>query len=1237
MEEIEIRIFDFVTNDSFDEGFEIQIFGINENRETFSIHIDDYLPFVYILVGDDWKQDDADDFIKHLKNPKEVEQSLATISKSSIVKHELVRQKKLYGFDANREHNFICIYSKNTMFINKLKSLYYDREKQHVNDGYFHNGVYTKIYETMIPPLLRFFHIQTISPSGWVKIPNDKISPNKIYTTCDYEIFCSYEDIQQIENKENSVPYKICSFDIEASSSHGDFPTAVKNYKKVGHDIVEYLINNEICEEDVEYIVKELLLNVFNFKDTLDIDCCYLINEYSEQKCLKDIKRLFSKKMRKTKKIENKLQEYFQNEEEDEENSLYKKKIKIENDIQPDIISILGDESHDNPTKTVFLIEALDSVFPEIKGDEVTYIGSTFVSYGNEKPYLNHCICVKDSENIKKESQEIECYDTESEILLAWTNLIQREDPDVIIGYNIFGFDYPFMHKRAEVLNILPGFTKLGRNVMNENTDMYELSITLASGAYDLRLLPMDGRLQIDLLTYMRREFNLSSYKLDSVASEMISDSIISYENKDDTCRVVTKNTKGIDVDSFIHFDMIGHTNEQYEDGKKFRVIELSDDGFIVDGNLNIEDVNSKLNWGLAKDDITPQDIFRMTNGTSYEKGVIAKYCIQDCNLVHQLFQKIDIMTTFIEMSKICSVPISFIVTRGQGIKLTSYIAKKCREKGTLMPLISKGSLFDAYEGAIVLEPKEGLYLEDPVACVDYSSLYPSSIISENISHDSKVWSKEYDLNDKIKKYKWGKNRGKNMIIGEQDSSGNFIYDNLPGYKYVDIKYDTFEYKRKSEKAAAVKVLNGYKIIRYAQFPNNEKAIMPAILEELLRERKINKKKAAKEEDPFMKNVYDKRQLSIKVTANSLYGQTGAKTSTFYEMDVAASTTAIGRKLLYYAKDVIEAVYKDRIVNTEVGQLKTNATYVYGDTDSVFFKFNFRELDGSKVEPHKALVATIEVAKEAGQIATKYLKAPHDLEYEKTFLPFALLSKKRYVGILYEENPNKGKCKSMGIVLKRRDNAPIVKDIYGGIIDILMKDKNIDSAIEFLDKKLNELVKETVDMKKLIITKSLRSFYKNPKQIAHYVLANRMGERDSGTKPKPGDRIPYVYIVNKDKKALQGEKIENPSYVIENNIKLDYSFYITNQIMKPVLQLFSLVLYDMKGFKRKKNSFISKIETLRQNMPNESDEDKKKISKKIQDLKDKEVSNLLFEKVLLVTNNNKNNNRMMTSFFKKKV
>ena len=92
---------------------------------------------------------------------------------------------------------------------------------------------------------------------------------------------------------------------------------------------------------------------------------------------------------------------------------------------------------------------------------------------------------------------------------------------------------------------------------------------------------------------------------------------------------------------------------------------------------------------------------------------------------------------------------------------------------------------------------------------------------------------------------------------------------------------------------------------------------------------------------------------------------------------------------------------------------------------------------------------TIQLAIECGEIASKFLKAPHDLEYEKTFDPFLLLSKKRYVGMLYETNINKCKRKSMGIVLKRRDNAPVVKDIYGGIIDIIMKEQDIEKAVKF--------------------------------------------------------------------------------------------------------------------------------------------------------------------------------------------
>ena len=132
--------------------------------------------------------------------------------------------------------------------------------------------------------------------------------------------------------------------------------------------------------------------------------------------------------------------------------------------------------------------------------------------------------------------------------------------------------------------------------------------------------------------------------------------------------------------------------------------------------------------------------------------------------------RKTDTMTGYVEMSKLCSVPMNFLVMRGQGIKLTSYVAKKCREKNTLMPVIEKSLDDEGYEGATVLEPKTGLYLDNPVACVDYSSLYPSSIISENLSHDSKVWTKEYDLEGNLLK-EWGEKRMKEMV--------NYIYDNL--------------------------------------------------------------------------------------------------------------------------------------------------------------------------------------------------------------------------------------------------------------------------------------------------------------------------------------------------------------------------------------------------------------------------------------------------------------------------
>jgi DNA polymerase elongation subunit (family B) len=348
---------------------------------------------------------------------------------------------------------------------------------------------------------------------------------------------------------------------------------------------------------------------------------------------------------------------------------------------------------------------------------------------------------------------------------------------------------------------------------------------------------------------------------------------------------------------------------------------------------------------------------------------------------------------------------------------------------------------------------------------------------------------------------------------------------------------------------------------------------------------------------------------------------------------VAASTTATGRMMIIYAKRMIEEVYGDRLYDTlNNGTVKCNAEYVYGDTDSVFFTFNLENPDnGEKIRGQKALDLTIEIAQDAAKLCTQFLKAPQCLEYEKTLMPFILLSKKRYVGMLYEEDPTKGYMKYMGLSLKRRDSCDYLKDTYGGILNILMKENDIQKAIDFLYKSLDNLIDGNVPMDKLMITKALRSDYKNPLQIGHWVLAERIGKRDPGNRPKPGDRMKFVFIVNSDKKALMGDKIETPEFIAKNNIQIDYTHYITNQLMKPLQQLFGLALEPIWEHQNKRGA----IKTHRQEIAKieSQNTDMEVFMKKKEKCCSTKVKRLLFDKFLTKIEHKRTGMQSITAFF----
>ncbi len=1217
------------------KNFIVQMYGIDATGKTACIFVKGFDPFFYVKVCSSWTKADVAEF------EEEIKKRIGSYYEDSLVKARLIQRHKLYGFDNHKLHTFVQLKFKNTAAMNKAKNLWYldtningKFERKLREEGLIFKDINTELYEAQIPPLLRLFHIREITPSGWVALTEgtfQQTPTKKQKTTCDYEFTINYKQLKPIPKKETRVPYKILSLDIEASSSHGDFPLAKKNYKKLATDIVDYLIKHKLdCTKE---LLERLILTAFSLDNLSDINKIYLKKKITKEYTLELIEKLLLVKPAKKENLlplDEEEDDMDDSNSEPEENVVeevgYKRKYRPTGHKNKDIslLELINDTNCHRATRILELTKSFgqhnpkrqdiwEGIFPEVEGDRVTFIGSSLRRDGEDKPYLKHCIVVNSCDPI--ENTVVESYNTEKAALLAWTAFVQRENPDIIIGYNIHGWDELFMFQRSQELNCMEQFSKLSRIKDEEclkkvwqpggkpnKITLEENNLFIASGQYDIRYYKMSGRLQIDFLNLFRREEQLPSYKLDYVSSHFIGDNIkdITFDADKNCSIITTKNLTGLENGDYIVIEEIGHTTNLYKEGKKFMIQNLQTTSFEVDGEIS-PDKTKILRWCLGKDDVTPQDIFKLSNEGPAGRAIVGKYCLKDTTLIHDLMRKNDTMTGYIEMSNLSWVPMSFLVFRGQGIKLTSYVAQKCREKNTLMPLIEKSLDDEGYEGAIVLPPKCDLYLDKPVACVDYSSLYPSSIISENLSHDSKVWTKEYDLEGNLLKT-WG----------EIDASGNYIYDNLPEHKYVDVTYDTFKWMRKTPKAAAVKQKCGYKTCRFVQF-NDGKAILPAILEELLAARKATKRQMKNEKDPFMANVYDKRQLAIKVTANSLYGQCGAKTSTFYEKDVAASTTATGRKLLIYAKTVIERAYDDTIEETtKYGKVRCNGEYIYGDTDSVFFTFNLKEMDGTPIVGKKALEITIELAQEAGALATKFLKRPHDLEYEKTFMPFCLLSKKRYVGMLYELDADKCKRKSMGIVLKRRDNAPIVKDIYGGVIDILMKDQAVHKAVNYVKDCLQDVVDEKYPQEKLIVTKSLRSNYKNPQQIAHNVLAIRMGERDPGNKPGPGDRIPFMYIKNSDKKALQGERIEYPKYIIEKKIPVDYGFYITNQIMKPLQQVFALKLEEMTDFIAKRGktmrSWKTDIEKLQEKWP-----DEEKYAKKYEEFRCKEVKSILFD------------------------
>ncbi|CAN6476021.1 unnamed protein product [Victoria cruziana] len=477
---------------------------------------------------------------------------------------------------------------------------------------------------------------------------------------------------------------------------------------------------------------------------------------------------------------------------------------------------------------------------------------------------------------------------------------------------------------------------------------------------------------------------------------------------------------------------------------------------------------------------------------SSYSLNSVSSHFLseQDAYLPQRLLDKLMYIYNYVEMARVTGVPISFLLARGQSIKVLSQLLRKAKQKNLVLPNVKgQGSGQDTYEGATVLEAKSGFY-EKPIATLDFASLYPSIMMAYNLCYCTLV------LPEDVRKLNLPPE-----CINKTPSGETFVKSSL------------------------------------------QKGILPEILEELLTARKRAKADLKEAKDPFERAVLDGRQMALKVSANSVYGFTGATVGQLPCLEISSSVTSYGRQMIEETKKLVEARY------TTKGGYEHNAEVVYGDTDSVMVQFGVPTVD-----------AAMKLGKEAAEYISNTFMKPIKLEFEKVYFPYLLISKKRYAGLLWTNPEKYDKMDTKGIETVRRDNCLLVKNLVNECLHKILIERDVPAAVKYVKNTIADLLLNRMDLSLLVITKGLTKTGDDyAVKAAHVELAERMRKRDAATAPNVGDRVPYV-IIKAAKGAKAYEKSEDPIFVLENNIPIDHQYYLENQISKPLMRIFEPIL-----------------------------------------------------------------------------
>ncbi|TYZ60960.1 hypothetical protein PybrP1_001058 [[Pythium] brassicae (nom. inval.)] len=515
---------------------------------------------------------------------------------------------------------------------------------------------------------------------------------------------------------------------------------------------------------------------------------------------------------------------------------------------------------------------------------------------------------------------------------------------------------------------------------------------------------------------------------------------------------------------------------------------------------------------GQQKEDVPHGIISDLQQGSDDDRHRLAVYCLKDAYLPLRLLDKLSYLVNYIEMARVTGVPLDFLIERGQQIKVYSMLLRKCKAAGLVVPTLPRAQSSDdaGYEGATVIDPMKAYYAV-PIATLDFASLYPSIMQAYNLCYST--------------------------LVAPGD-----VAKLAPGEFSKSPSGDVFVTSQR------------------------KKGVLPLILEELLAARKQAKRDMAAATDPMQKAVQNGRQLALKVSANSVYGFTGANVGQLPCIPIASSVTAYGRQLLFRTREEVERVY------TVANGYAADAQVVYGDTDSVMVKFGVA-----------TVAEAMPLAEDAARRVSAIFPAPIQLEFEKVYFPYLLMNKKRYAGLLWTRPEQYDKLDSKGLETVRRDNCLLVRRMVESVLRKILIERDVPGAIAYTKGVIADLLQNKVDISLLVITKGLKKTVDQDDykvKQAHTELAERMRKRDPGSAPALGERIAYV-IIDKGKATPLYEKAEDPVFALEHNVPIDCEYYMKQQLQNPLERIFEPII----GLSKVKSDLLSGDHTRKRSKP----------------------------------------------------